>query len=187
VARGENEFAISVIATLGVVVVGSIDAILLAVVLALLRFVRIVARPPGEVLGEVPGIPGFHSSEHHPDATTIPGLCLFRFNSPIVFFNAPYFKRSALQAAAAAGPDLRWFVLDAVPLTSHDVTGRHALRELVHELDARGVRVAMAGRQTEFGDWRRAKGSEEIGLRYYPTLRRAVRELQKELQLVKRG
>src|SRR6185503_8315876 len=132
-----GEFAISIIATLGVVAVGSVDAILFAVVLALLRFVRIVARPACEVLGEVPGMSDYHSVARHPDAKTIPGLCLFRFNAPVVFFNAPYFKRSALEAAVAAGPGLRWFVIDAVPITSHAATGRHVLRELERELAAR--------------------------------------------------
>jgi MFS superfamily sulfate permease-like transporter len=182
--ESKGEFAISLIATLGVVVVGSIDAILFAVVLALLRFVRIVARPPFEVLGEVAGLPGFHSIERHPGATTIPGICLFRFNSPVVFFNAPYFTRAALQAAAAAGPELRWFVLDAVPITSHDATGRHTLREFERELAARGVQVALAGRQTEFREWREARGLDKLRpatARWFPTLRRAVRTLQKEL------
>jgi len=179
------EFTISIVATLGVVAVGSIDAILFAVVLALLRFVRIVARPPCEVLGEVEGLPGFHSIERHPEARTIPGLCLFRFNSPIVFFNAAYFKRSVLDAAFAAGPGLRWVVLDAVPVTSHDVTGRYALRELEHELAERGIGIALAGRQTEIANWRRETGLEELRptrARLFPTLRRAVRSLQTELK-----
>ena len=179
------EFTISIVATLGVVAVGSIDAILFAVVLALLRFVRIVARPPCEVLGEVQGLPGFHSIERHPEARTIPGLCLFRFNSPIVFFNAAYFKRSVLDAAFAAGPGLRWVVLDAVPVTSHDVTGRYALRELEHELAGRGIGIALAGRQTEIANWRRETGLEELRptrVRLFPTLRRAVRSLQTELK-----
>jgi len=180
----KGEFAISIVATLGVVAVGSIDAILFAVVLALLRFVRIVARPPCEVLGEVDGLPGFHSIERHPEARTVRGLCLFRFNSPIVFFNAPYFKRSVLKAAAAAGPGLRWLVFDAIPVTSHDVTGRHALRELEAELAARGVQIAIAGRQTELAGWRQARGFDETrssAARHYPTLRQAVRGLRKEL------
>jgi len=180
----KGEFAISIVAMLGVVAVGSIDAITFAVLLALLRFVRIVARPPCEVLGEVEGHPGFHSIERHPDAKTIPGLCLFRFNSPIVFFNAPYFKREVLAAVAAAGPELRWLVLDAVPVTSHDVTGRHVLRELERELTARGISIALAGRQTEIANWRRETGFDKLrptSVRHYPTLRRAVRTLQKEL------
>ena len=153
----KGEFAISVIATLGVIAVGSIDAILFAVLLALLRFVRIVARPPCEVLGEVDGVPGFHSIERHRDAHTLPGICLLRFNSPLVFFNAAYFKRSVLQAMATAGPQLRWLVFDALPVTSHDVTGRYTLEEVEHELASRGIRIAFAGRETEITTWRRAE------------------------------
>jgi len=179
-----TEFAISILATLGVVVIGSIDAIVFTVGLSLVRFVRIVARPPCEVLGEVDGLPGFHSVERHPHAHTIPTLCLFRFNSPIVFFNAPYFKRAVLEAVARAGPGLRWLVLDAVPMTGHDATGRHTLRELERELHGRNVCVAIAGRQTEIDDWRQQRGFHETRpsqIRQFPTLRRAVRTLQKEL------
>ena len=180
----KGEFAISIIATLGVVAVGSIDAILFAVVLALLRFVRIVARPPCEVLGEVDGLPGFHSIERHPEARTLPDICLLRFNSPIVFFNAAYFKRWVLEAVATAGPNLRWLVFDAIPVTSHDVTGRYAIDELERELASRGIRMAIAGRQTEITAWRRTKRFDETrpsSVRVFPTLWRAVGALQKEL------
>jgi MFS superfamily sulfate permease-like transporter len=62
-----REFALSVFATLGVVAVGAVHAILIAVQLNVI-----------------------------PEATTITGLLLLRFNSPIVFFNAPYFKREVI-------------------------------------------------------------------------------------------
>jgi high affinity sulfate transporter 1 len=180
----KGEFAISIIATLGVVAVGSIDAILFAVLLVLLRFLRIVARPPCEVLGEVDGVPGFHSIERHSDAHTLSGICLLRFNSPLVFFNAAYFKRSVLEAVASAGPQLRWLVFDALPVTSHDVTGRYTLNEVEHELASRGIRIAFAGRETEITTWRRKKHFGEThpsNVRVFPTLRWAVRALQEEL------
>ena len=180
----KGEFAISIIATLGVVAVGSIDAVLFAVLLALLRFLRIVARPPCEVLGEVDGVPGFHSIERHPDAHTLSGICLLRFNSPLVFFNAAYFKRSVLEAVASAGPQLRWLVFDALPVTSHDVTGRYTLDEVEHELASRGIQIAFAGRETEITIWRRKKHFDEThpsNVRIFPTLRWAVGALQKEL------
>jgi MFS superfamily sulfate permease-like transporter len=181
-----GEFAISIIATLGVVVVGSVDAVLFAVVLALLRFVRIVARPTWEVLGEVAGMPDYHSVARHPDAKTIPGICLFRFNAPLVFFNAPYFKRSALEAAVEAGPRLRWFVLDALPITGHDVTGRHVMHELERELAARRVQIVLAGRRTEVADWRLEKGFDKTrptSALHYPTLRAAVQAFQREFRV----
>ena len=61
-------------------------------------------RPAGEVLGAIEGR-GFHGIERHPEARTVPGLCLFRFNAPLVFFNAPYFRQEARRAVAAAGRD----------------------------------------------------------------------------------
>jgi hypothetical protein len=69
--------------------------------------VRIVARPPCEVLGEVDGLPGFHSIERHPEARTLPGICLLRFNSRSYFSMRRSFRRSVLEAVAAAGPKLR--------------------------------------------------------------------------------
>src|SRR5262249_50462332 len=148
-----RELALSLLATLGVVAVGAIKAILVAVILALLRFIHLVARPSAEVLGEVAGHPGFHALARHPEAVTPPGLILFRFNGPIVFFNASHFKRSALAAAEIAGHELRWFVLDMLPVTMVDATGLETLRDAFDTLRARGVVVATAGRKAEWLGW----------------------------------
>jgi MFS superfamily sulfate permease-like transporter len=100
----KGELALSLITTLGVVVVGPINGILFAVTLALARFIRTTARPRDEILGKVTGMPGFHSIERHPDAQTVPGLQMYRFGAPITFFNAAYFKERALAAALTAAP-----------------------------------------------------------------------------------
>jgi high affinity sulfate transporter 1 len=170
-----REFSLSLLATLGVVAVGAIHAILIAVALALLRFVRLVSRPKIEVLGEVKGL-GFHSIERHPDATTVPGLILFRFNGPIVFFNAPYFKREVMAAVDAAGPSLKWLVLDMLPITMIDATGLYATEEIASSLKERGVVLAAAGRQTEWRMWAEGRNLAPEGpkIQIYPTLRRAV-------------
>jgi len=84
-----REFGLSILAALEVVAVGAMHAILFAVVLAILRFVRLTSRPRIEVLNEVKRFPGFHSIDRHPEAVTTPGLMLLRFNAPIVFFLMP--------------------------------------------------------------------------------------------------
>jgi high affinity sulfate transporter 1 len=172
-----REFALSVLATLGVVAVGAIQAILVAVVLAILRFVRLVSRPKIEILGKVEGFPGFHSIERHPEATTIPGLMLLRFNSPIVFFNAPQFKRGVIGAASAAGSSLKWIVLDMLPITLIDATGLYTAEEVADTLRERGVVLATAGRQTEWRLWAesRQRPQEERKIRMYPTMNEAIR------------
>jgi high affinity sulfate transporter 1 len=172
-----REFVLSIIATLGVVAVGAIHAILFVVVLATLRFVRLVARPKIEILGRVEGLPGFHSIERHPGAATIPGLLVLRFNAPIVFFNAPYFKRELLAAVRAAGPVLRWVVLDMLPITMIDATGLQVIQEIAEALDERGALLVAAGRQTEWRLWAETRRFEVPFHRTktYPTLRAAIK------------
>jgi MFS superfamily sulfate permease-like transporter len=177
------EVGLSLITTLGVVAVGAINGILIAVALALARFIRQAARPRDEVLGKVEGLPGFHSIERHGAAArTFPGLALFRFNGPLTFFNADYFKQRALAAAEASGKDLRWFVIDAIPISDIDVNGLYALRDLNVELEARGTTLILAGRRTEFLIWLRKIGvfRTELDNRLFPTLSQALKAYRRE-------
>jgi high affinity sulfate transporter 1 len=171
-----REFGLSILSTLGVVAVGSIDAILIAVTLALLRFVRLVFRPKIEILGTVKGIPGFHAIESHSEASTIPGLLLFRFNAPIVFFNAPYFRREVLAAATAAGPALKLLVLDMIPITMIDATGLYTAEEVADTLHERGVILAAAGRHTEWNLWAetRKRPRQQRKIPIYATLSEGI-------------
>lgn len=170
-----QEFWLAIIATVGVLLFGAIQAILFVVVLALLRFVRLTARPKVEVLGDLPGLAGFQSMERHPDAMTRPGLLMFRYNGPIVFFSAPHFKNAVRQVVADAGPGVRWVVIDLLPVSMIDATGLFAVRDAFDALRARGVVVAVAGRDTEWADRaaRRDLGSMLTGIRFFPTLRLA--------------
>jgi high affinity sulfate transporter 1 len=176
-----RELALSLLATLGVATVGAVQAILVAVILALLRFVQLVCRPKVEILGMVPGRPGLHPIDRHASAATIPGLLLFRFNAPIVFFNAPFFKRSVLEAVEAAGPGLKWFVVDMIPVTIIDVTGLNVAGEVLDTLQSRGVTLMAAGRETELRQWAQSRGLESR-YRSFPTLRSAVKQYQRENQ-----
>jgi len=132
-----TEALLSMLATLGVVAVGAVNAILFAVILALLRFIRLISRPRVEILGKVEGFPGFHSLARHERGQSVPGLLLFRFNAPITFFNAPYFKRELLRAVDEAGPGLRQVVIDLLPIPDIDATGLLTITELVTRFSRR--------------------------------------------------
>ncbi len=174
-----RELAVSLLATLGVASVGAIQAIFVAVILALLRFVKLVSRPTVEILGKVPNVPGLHSIDRHRNASTISGLLLFRFNAPIVFFNSPFFKRSVLEAVEAAGSDLKWFVMDMIPVTLMDITGLQTAGDVIETLRSRGVTFIAAGRETEWRQWAERRGMK-AGYRSFPTLRAAVKEYERE-------
>ena len=63
----------------------AVNAILFAVVLALLRFIKSISRPRVEILGKIEGLPGLHSVERHEGGQEVPGVLLFRFNEPSPF------------------------------------------------------------------------------------------------------
>jgi high affinity sulfate transporter 1 len=171
------EVGLALITTLGVIAVGAINGILIAVGLALVRFVKLTARPKDEILGVVDGLPGFHSIERQPGAKTFPGLVLYRFDGPLTFFNADYFKQRALAVANAAAPELRWFVIDAVPISQIDITGLYALRDLREQLEERGTAMILAGRKAEFLDRMQLAGlyRPEHDQWVFPTLRQALK------------
>jgi high affinity sulfate transporter 1 len=176
------EAGLSLVATAGVLLVGPLNAVLVSVALAILRFVKLTARPVADELGRLPGTPGFHARRIHPDAVREPGMLFFRFNGPVVFFNAPSFQRAAL-AAADAVPDLEWFVLDLFPITQVDATGLETLRQVTRRLTARGVRVVGAGRRTEVRQWLSMVASADDSVLVFPTMnaaRHAFRAERKE-------
>jgi high affinity sulfate transporter 1 len=181
-----TEVGLAVITTLGVVAFGAINGILIAVGLALVRFVKLTARPRDEVLGTVDGLPGLHSIERHPGARTYPGLVLYRFDGPLTFFNSDYFKMRALAVAEAAGPELRWFVIDTIPVSQIDMTGLYALRDLRKLLEARGTSLILAGRKAEFLAWfREARLYRPEHERWIlPTLRQALKAYRRESQQI---
>lgn len=172
-----TEAIISLIATAGVVAFGAMEGIAIAVLLAVLRFVHLSARPRVELLGRVPGMPGFHALDRHSGAAAPTGLLALRFNGPLVFFNSGHFRHEVLAAADRARGDVHAVVLDLLPVTEVDVTGLFTVREVRDLLAARGIALVGAGRRTEWLGWFAAHGFNEDVFPIFPTLHEAVRTL----------
>ena len=180
-ALDRKEFWLAQIVLVGVVVSGVIQTILFAVAIALVRFVQLTARPTVEVLGEVKGLAGLHATAHHQSARTRQGITMLRFNAPLVFFNAPYFRQRILAAAEEAGDGLRWLVLDLLPVSRIDVTGFYAIKEVGEALAKRGVELKFAGRTSELSDYLAGRGIDFGPIRKstYPTVRAALKAFRR--------
>lgn len=138
------EFWLSIGCTAGVVVLGPIQGIGLAIAMALIEFLWAAWRPHFAVLGRVDGIKGYHDIVRHPEARVVPGLVLFRWDAPLFFANAELFHDRALEAAAASPTPVRWLVVGAEPITNIDITAADMLDELDHRLQAAGVQLCFA-------------------------------------------
>ena len=142
------ESVLSLFTTLGVIWLDLLEGILLAVGTALLLLIKRVSRPPDTVLGRVPGKRGWHEVAHHQEATTHPGLLVYRFTAAIVFFNAGYFKKRVMELVANH-PDTEWFIVDGSTINMVDITGAEMFESLAGELAARGVRFGLANARRE--------------------------------------
>ena len=137
-----RELLLSVSTTLGVLILGVLPGVLLAVALSLFWLLTVVSRPHDAVLGRVKGIKGFHNIADFPEATTIPGLILYRFDANLVFFNADYFRERVRSVIAAAKTPVEWIVLDASSINVIDITALQKIDELREELAAQGIVLA---------------------------------------------
>jgi MFS superfamily sulfate permease-like transporter len=121
------EFWLSIACCAGVLLLGAIPGIGLAIAIAVIEFLWDGWRPHSAVLGRVEGVKGYHDIARHPDARLIPGLVLFRWDAPLFFANAEWFQNRALDAVASSPTPVRWLVVAAEPVTSVDVTAADML------------------------------------------------------------
>jgi high affinity sulfate transporter 1 len=137
------ELLLSIAAFLGVALLGVLQGIAVAVALSILNVFRRAWWPHQTTLGRVPGMPGHHDRELHPDAEELPGLVIYRFDAPLFFANARTF-RDQVRRLAAAEPRPQWILIAAEPITDVDTTAADMLADLDQDLNAAGTSLVFA-------------------------------------------
>jgi MFS superfamily sulfate permease-like transporter len=133
-----TEFGLSMAAFAGVVGLGVLPGIGVAVALSVGNVFRRTWWPYQTVLGRVPEIPGYHDVRSYPTAEQLPGCRIFRFDAPVIFANARTF-REQIQELARSDPPPKWIIIAAEPITDVDTTGGPG-RGAQRERDQPGVR-----------------------------------------------
>ena len=174
----KSALAVSLVATAGVILLGVLQGIVVAVLLAILLFFRRNWWPHGAVLGWVDDVEGWHDVSTQRDAKQIPGIVVYRWEAPLFFANAGSFRQQIRKLAREHRP--RWVVLQCEAVTDVDVTAAEMLEQLDIELNAAGTHLAFAEMRSRL---------QELTLRYglletlepghfYPTLESALEEIQ---------
>jgi high affinity sulfate transporter 1 len=170
------EFWLSMVCFVGVAVLGAIPGIGLAIAIAIAEFLWDGWRPHSAVLGRAHGVKGYHDITRYPDARLIPGLVLFRWDAPLFFANAEFFKERVLDAVAKSPTPVRWLVVAAEPVTSVDVSAGDTVAELDEALHARGIEFCFAELKDPVKDKLKRFGLfSQLGEQYFfPTIGAAV-------------
>lgn len=137
------EFAIAVVAYLGVLLIGPIGGILIAFVLALVNLTRRAATSHVLVLADPRRGPKEQDLGESP-TQTVPGVLVLRLGGPIFFANATAFAADVRQRIDQAPDPVRLVVLDLASVTDLDVTAAEELARLAEALTAEGTEIALA-------------------------------------------
>jgi high affinity sulfate transporter 1 len=174
-----TEFALALATTTAVLVADILLGVLIAIVLSVLELLYRVARPHDAIQGFVPDLAGMHDVDDYPQAVTLPGLLVYRYDSPLFFANASDFRRRALDAVTTVestqGPVL-WLLLNTESNVEIDSTAVDTLEELRRELAGRGIELALARVKNDLAvPLGRAGLLQRLGPdRVFPTLPTAV-------------
>ena len=158
------EAGICIATTLGVLVFGVLQGVVVAVVLSLGWLLSLSLRPNDAILGRVPGRAGFHNIAQHAGAQTMPGLLIYRFEANLVFYNVESFADRLRATITAAREPVRWVVVDLSPVSLIDATALQRFEELRDEFAARGISLCVAAARRNLArafreDWARQRRS----------------------------
>jgi SulP family sulfate permease len=172
------EFRLAVVTAFGVLTVGILQGILVAVVLSLVNVIYHISRPHDALLDDMDAAGGtvYRGVADKETALTEPGLIVYRFNAPLVFANAAFFTERLEMLIANAGPGLRCVILDAEAISDFDSTAAEALENVDADLERLGVELWIARANEPLRELFTATGlTTRIGAEHiYPSVRAAV-------------
>jgi SulP family sulfate permease len=172
------EFWLAVVTAFGVLTVGVLQGILVAVMLSLVNVIYHISRPHDALLDDVDASGGtvYRGVTDKETALTEPGLIVYRFDAPLVFANAAFFTERLEELIAKAGEELKCVVLDAEAISDFDSTAAEALENLDADLERRDVELWIARANAPLRDLLQATGlTTRIGPEnIYPSVRAAV-------------
>ena len=140
-----SEFLIAIGCTAGVLILGPIGGLVLAMVATMVDMVRRIAGSPWVTLEPPEGdweLQRF-AAVAAPDAapSELEGVSFVRLTGPLFFANADVLRD---RVAAAADGDVRWVLLDFESVTDIDPTASEALADSIEILQAREIVVGIA-------------------------------------------
>ena len=171
-----SEYYLSLFTLFGVLVIGIVPGIVLAIIFSLIDFIYRIYRPHSSVLGAIDGEYGYHWTMPSSCSQVTPGLIVYGFEAPLFFANAPYLMAQIRDLVSAANQPIKCLLLDAEAIPYIDTTAADTLRQIHQELLEKGIILAIARANRPLRETMRLTGLEDlIGAdNFFPSIRSAV-------------
>ena len=118
----KSTLVLSLVASVGVIVFGVLEGIVIAIVLSVVLFFHHSWWPHGAVLGQVDGVGGWHDVSLNPARPKSQDIVVYRWEAPLFFANAGAFRTEVRELVRDRRP--AWVVLQCEAITDIDVGAR---------------------------------------------------------------
>lgn len=181
----KTEIYIALITFGGVLLFGVLGGVLIGAALSLMEILYRFTFPHMVILGRIPGTDLFGDIERHPENQQIPGVFIYRIDSPLIFANAESFKDNFSKALKQEQRPIHLAIIDLNSSPITDVTGVDMIHDLIDELDRKGIVLRLANASGKVRDVLRAAGIEDrVGRLDRTTTISAILEQNEEIQEV---
>jgi sulfate permease, SulP family len=138
------DFALAIVAMLGVLTFEALEGLLIAVILSLLILIWRASQPNLSLLGREPGRLTFSDSRRHPENRTLPGLFILRPDQGLFFANADALLNQILALVDHSDSPVKVVLLDLEMSNQLDVPSLDMLKELKEGLAQRKTGLWLA-------------------------------------------
>ncbi|WP_448903533.1 SulP family inorganic anion transporter [Eubacterium sp.] len=135
-----TEFLIFVGAFLGVLLLGTINGVLIGIILSFTEMIIRTSKPSRCFLGIQPGHRHFRDLKEGSQIHAIEGVIIYRFSSNLFFANVGVLQRDIEDSIK---PDTKAVILDASGIGNIDITAADRLAMLYKSLKKKGIRFYM--------------------------------------------
>ncbi|MCI0686442.1 MAG: sulfate permease [Sporichthyaceae bacterium] len=139
-----DSFVLAMVAMAGVLLLGVLPGLILAVAISVLLVLVRLARPRSSVLGRLPG-GGYAAVGAASAARAEPGVLVYRLDAPLLALNAKLARDEVRALVDEATVPVRVVVLDLGASSDLDVSGISMLTALKRDLHDRGAELRLAG------------------------------------------
>ena len=153
---GKNELLVFLLAFLGVLFFGTLNGVIIGVLLSFGEVAMRAVVPPTAFVGRIPGHGNFYSLKRNSAARPIKNTVIYRFSGNLFFANIDLFCN---QIEAGLKEDTRQVVVDGRGIGSIDMTATERLMQLHKSLKERGIRFYLTEHDGSLNDQLRKLGA----------------------------
>ncbi|RQH07042.1 SulP family inorganic anion transporter [Paraburkholderia dinghuensis] len=156
-----QEFLVSMVAFIAVLLLGILKGVIFAVLASMLLLIVRAAHPHVAILGRIPGTHRYSDTERHPDNESIPGVLMFRVEASLLYFNADHVRATIRAAIRSATSPVKLVIVDLSNSPAVDMAGARMLATLHADLAKAGGNLRIVAAHGSVRDMLRAEGLDQ--------------------------